>query len=129
MYPARYPEWQQQIVFKDQSMAAFDGGKCLFRYLLNMAMSDATRTPADVAMVWVKDFRTGTWTDGTKATYVVGSRVMGPMGKEIIPFADQAAAEEFLQQNGGTIEPYAGITLNTVESLMGGMMHRHHGGH
>ena len=128
MYPASYPQWQQQIVFKDKTAAAFDGGKCLFRYLLNMAKLDATHTPADIAMVWVKDFNTGAWLDGTKATYVVGSTVMGPMGKEIIPFADQTAANAFQQKNGGSVEPYGNITMDTITPLMGGMMHKHHGG-
>lgn len=123
MHPAQYPEWQSQIVFKDKSMAAFDGGKCLFRYLLTMRMFDSTRTAADIAMVWVKDFKTGAWVDGTTASYVVGSSVMGPMGKEIIPFADQSSAKSFQQHNGGIVESYAGITMDTIKPLMGGMMH------
>ena len=129
MYPAHYPQWQQQLIFKDKSMAAFDGGKCLFRFLLNMATYDARHTLADVAMIWVKDFNTGAWTDGTKAFYVVGSNVMGPMGKEIIPFTTQEAAQKFQQQNGGAVEPYANITMDTLKPLMGGMMHMQHGGH
>lgn len=129
MYPSRYLPWQQQLIFKDGTMAAFDGGKCLFRFLHNMAEFDAAHTVADVAMIWVKDFDTGAWTDGTKAYYVVGSNVLGPMGKEIIPFATRDAAQKFQQQNGGVVGPYDSITMTTVKPLMEGMMHMHQGGH
>jgi DNA-directed RNA polymerase subunit M/transcription elongation factor TFIIS len=29
MYPAKYPRWQSQIIFKDGSMTPFDGCKCI----------------------------------------------------------------------------------------------------
>lgn len=123
MYPAQYPQWQTQVIFKDKSMVAFDGGKCMFRFLLDMARFDAHHTAADVAMVWVKDFNDGTWVDGTKACYVVGSNVLGPMGKELIPFATEEAARKFQQRNGGALDPYAKITMESIKPLMGGMMH------
>ena len=37
----------------------------------------------------------------------IGYWEMGPMGKELIPFATRAAAEEFQKANGGTIEIYS----------------------
>ena len=39
--------------------------------------------------------------DGRTAFYVVGSDVFGPMGKELIPFAQRAQAEEFLKDHKG----------------------------
>lgn len=121
MYPARYPKWQSQVIFTDGSMAAFDGGKCLFRFLLDMQNFAMNRDPGQVAAIWVKDFKTGKWLDGKTAHYVIGSKEMGPMGKEIIPFAAQASAEEFQKANGGTIGTYADISMETIKPLMGGM--------
>ena len=121
MYPHRYPQWQTQIIFTDGTMAAFDGCKCMFRFLLNMQKFAPERKPEQVAAVWVKDFKTGAWLDGKTAHYVIDSKEMGPMGKELIPFATRAAAEEFQKVNGGTIETYANITMDTIKPLMGGM--------
>ncbi len=121
MYPHRYPQWQTQVIFQDGTMSAFDGSKCMFRFLLNMQKFAPERTPEQVAAVWVKDFKTGAWLDGKAAHYVIDSKEMGPMGKELIPFATRATAEEFQKANGGAIETYANISMATIKPLMGGM--------
>lgn len=118
MYPAHFPIWHSQVIFTDNSAATFDGCKCMFRFLLGI-------NKKAVAAVWVKDFGNGKWIDGKTALYVVGSKVMGPMGKELIPFADKAAAEAFQKANGGILETYAGISMTTLHPLMGGMGHGH----
>lgn len=118
MYPVNYPQWHSQVIFDDSSLAAFDGSKCMFRFLLGPNRKA-------VAAVWVKDFGSGKWIDGKAAHYVMGSRVLGPMGKELIPFADLAAAEAFQKINGGSLAPYAGISMATIHPLMGGMGHGH----
>ena len=123
MYPFRYPAWQSQVIFTDNSMAAFDGCKCMFRFLLNMPAFTQDHKADQVAAVWVKDFAAGDWIDGKTAYYVIGSTELGPMGKELIPFATQAAAEAFQKTKGGTVAPYANITMDTVKPLMGGMHH------
>ena len=38
--------------------------------------------------------------DGRTAFYVLGSDVYGPMGKELIPFAGEVEAREFLKDHG-----------------------------
>ena len=125
MFPAHFPEWQSQVIFTDGFMASFDGCKCMFRYLLNMQKFDAHHTPDQVAAVWVKDFGTQEWIDGKAATYVIASSVMGPMGKELIPFAARENAEAFQKENGGTIAHYDSIDISTIKPMMGGMgMHK-----
>ena len=121
MVPHRYPQWQTQVIFTDGTLAAFDGSKCMFRFLLNMQKFAPERKPEQLAAVWVKDFKTGAWLDGKKAHYVIDSKEMGPMGKELIPFATRAAAEEFQKASGGTIETYTNISMATLKPLMGGM--------
>jgi len=121
MYPQRYPQWQTQIIFTDGTMAAFDGNKCMFRFLLNMQKFAPERKAEQVAAVWVKDFKTGAWLDGKTAHYVIDSKEMGPMGKELIPFTTRAAAEEFQKANGGAVETYTNISMATLKPLMGGM--------
>jgi nitrous oxide reductase accessory protein NosL len=98
MYPAQYPRWQSQIIFKDATMTPFDGCKCMFNFLFAMDKFDKTHSRDDVLVTWVKDFDSGTWINAVDAYYVVGSNKMGPMGKELIPFADNAAAMKFHQE-------------------------------
>lgn len=125
MFPAHFPEWQSQVIFQDGFMASFDGCKCMFRYLLNMQKFDQSHSADQVAAIWVKDHATNEWTDGKIATYVVGSSKMGPMGKELIPFAAPESANAFQKENGGAIESYSGITMATIKPLMGPMgMHK-----
>jgi len=129
MYPAKYPRWQSQIIFKDGTMTPFDGCKCMFNFMSSMDKHDKAHSMDDLAAVWVKDFNSGKWIDGTKAHFVVGSKMMGPMGKELIPFADHAAAMKFHQEQGGNMIMYAEITPEVLKSLMGDMKKHGHGSH
>ena len=127
MYPAKYPRWQSQIVFKDGSMTPFDGCKCMFNFMSAMDQHDKKHSMDDVAAIFVKDFNTGEWLNGVDAHYVVGSDMMGPMGKELIPFKDKAAAMKFHHEQGGNMMSYAEITPEVLKSLMGNMKIHHHG--
>ncbi|HSH12538.1 MAG TPA: nitrous oxide reductase accessory protein NosL, partial [Desulfurivibrionaceae bacterium] len=106
MYPARYPQWQTQIIFNDGTMVPFDGAKDMFKYLLNMVEYNKQRQRAEVAAIWVRDYADGGWLDGEAAFYVVGSTVMGPMGQELVPFATTEAAQKFQGNNGGTVSRF-----------------------
>ena len=122
MYPAKYPRWQSEIIFKDGSMTPFDGCKCMFNFLFAMGEYDKMHSSDDVTVAWVKDFNSGSWINAEDAYYVVGSNMMGPMGKELIPFADQDAAVKFHQEQGGDMMKYAEISPDILKSLgMGGM--------
>ncbi|MCL7486583.1 MAG: nitrous oxide reductase accessory protein NosL [Desulfobulbaceae bacterium] len=121
MFPARYPQWQTQIIFADGTMTPFDGCKCMFDFLFNMDRFDKEHSSGDIAAVWVREFNTEDWIDARKAHYVIGSDKKGPMGKELIPFADAAAAESFQKEHSGEAAPYEAITMETLKPLMGKM--------
>ena len=121
MFPASYPQWQSQVIFKDGTMSAFDGCKCMFGFIHNMSQFDTVHTRDDIAKIWVRDFNSGEWVDATAAKFVIGSSVMGPMGKELIPFKEQDAAAKFQQKNGGQLAGYDAITMETLKPLMGKM--------
>jgi nitrous oxide reductase accessory protein NosL len=129
MYPARYPKWQTQIVFTDGSMMPFDGCKCMFGFMFQMDRYDTRHTIDDVAAVWVKDYGSGDWMQAAAASYVVGSDVMGPMGKELIPFGAHADAVAFQKENNGTLAEYDSIDMDTLKALMHGMKMQGHGHH
>ncbi len=121
MFPARYPQWQSQIIFTDGTMSAFDGCKCMFGFIYNISKFDAAHSKHDIANIWVRDFNSGEWLDATSASFVIGSDVMGPMGKELIPFLEQNAAETFQKEHGGHLAKYDVITMETLKPLMGKM--------
>jgi nitrous oxide reductase accessory protein NosL len=117
MYPARFPEWQTQLIFKDGTMVPFDGAKDMFKYLLDMAEYTKARVKEDVVAVWVKDHATGEWIEAEKANFVVGSKAVGPMGSELVPFASARTAQEFQRKNGGSVIPFVNITLAMITRL------------
>jgi nitrous oxide reductase accessory protein NosL len=121
MYPARFPQWQSQIIFTDGMMTPFDGCKCMFNFMNSMDKFDKAHARNDIAVSWVKDFNSGKWLNAEDAFYIVGSQKMGPMGKELIPFSDQTAAMQFKGEHGGAIMSYTEITPDVLKSLMGGM--------
>ena len=127
MYPARYPQWQSQIIFTDGTMTPFDGCKCMFNFINGMEKFDKEHIRNDVAVTWVKDFNSGKWINAEDAQYVVGSQKMGPMGKELIPFTDHMEAMQFHKEQGGTVMKYAEITPEVLKSLMGDMKKHGHG--
>ena len=120
MFPAKFVKWQSQIIFTDGAMVPFDGCKDMFKYTLNMAKFDKKHTSKDVAAIWVKDYNTGNWHDGTAVSYVVGSSEMGPMGKELIPFGDPTEALTFKKGKSGMIMNYDDVTMDDIKKL-GGM--------
>jgi copper chaperone NosL len=130
MYPASYPRWQSQIVFKDGSMTPFDGCKCMFNFMNAMGQYDKAHTSDDVAAILVKDFSNGKWMNASDAHFVVGSKMMGPMGKELVPFADKEEAMKFHHEQGGSMMMYGEITPEVLKTLgMGGMKMEHGSGH
>ena len=72
------------------------------------------------------DVSCGKWINAEDAYYVVGSNMMGPMGRELIPFADQGEAMKFHQEQGGNRMNYAEISPGVLKTLgMGGMKMKH----
>jgi copper chaperone NosL len=121
MFVHKYPEWQAQIRLSDGTVAAFDGVKDLLAYFFS-PQSYGAAPGAVVDEVAVREYYNLTWIDGRTAHYVVGSAVHGPMGHELIPFADRAAAENFARDHQGEqILTFAEITPALVASLRQGM--------
>ena len=122
MYPAKYIKWQSQIIFTDGSMVPFDGCKDMFKFILNMSEYDHKHSRDNITAIWVKDFESGEWLDGNKAVYVIGSKMMGPMGVELIPFSNKTNAMKFKSANEGMIKTLADISMEDIKKLgMGGM--------
>jgi len=114
------PNWEQKITTKDGHNYYFDGARCMFRILL-----DSTKTPANLDQILVKDYYTLEYFDAREAFYVTGSDVLGPMGKELIPFKIEEAAKEFFKDHKGMqIIRFKDVDIALIKKLAG-KMHMH----
>ena len=101
MFVSKYPDWVAQLVFRDGTRMYFDGVKDLMKFYLNPSPYQSTRSRPETAAVFVTDYYSLENIEGTRAFYVIGSDVFGPMGKELIPFGKEAEAREFLADHKG----------------------------
>ena len=118
MFVAKYPYWIATVVFRDGKIEHFDGAKDLWKYLLDLPRWAPGRARADIVKIGVTGYYEGARIDATRAVYVVGSDVYGPMGHELVPHPDEADAKEFLADHKGRrILRSADLTLRLLEAL------------
>ena len=102
MFVYKYPDWVGEIIFKDGSMAFFDGAKDLFKYYYNLKKYNPEKTIKNIAAIYVTEYYDMNIIDAKTAYFVIGSNVFGPMGKELIPFESKSDAEAFKKDHKGT---------------------------
>jgi copper chaperone NosL len=118
MFVSKYPDWVASVTFNDSTALFFDGPKDFFTYYLNMQKYTPARNLASISAVIVKDYYTLKPVDARKASFVIGSDVYGPMGKELVPFEKTADAIAFLKDHRGKkILRFNDITPAILRSL------------
>lgn len=118
MFVAKYRDWLSAIRFTDGSTVYFDGMKDLMTFHLSPPSYLKGRTRETIREIVATDYYTLNQIDALKAFYVIGSDVLGPMGKELIPFASRRDAEEFLKDHRGRkIIRFDDITPQLIKSL------------
>jgi nitrous oxide reductase accessory protein NosL len=118
MFVAKYPDFVAQVIYTDGTYAVFDGAKDMFKYLLNLPMYAPSRRTTDIGMIYVTDYYALIPIDGRGAWYVLGGDVYGPMGRELIPFASETEAKQFLADHKGTrVLRFADVTMGVVKEL------------
>lgn len=126
MYPARYPHWAAQIIFKDGAAHYFDSPVDLFDFLHKVEHYDRRYTRADVAASYVRDYEGGGWIEAGHAYFVHGSGVTGPMRNADLPaFASRAAADAFVRQHRGSVLTAPDMSPELLASLSRNSRHRH----
>lgn len=119
MFTYKYPKWAAQIFYGDQHYS-FDGVKDLMKFYFEpTAWGKYENAQKErISKILVSDYYTQKAIDGTKAFYVIGSDILGPMGNELIPFAQQSDAKTFLNDhNGKTIVTFDKITQKKLYQL------------
>lgn len=118
MFVHKYPDWVAQILFEDGTRLFFDGAKDMFTFVLRMEKYRPGKNTGDIAEMYVTDYYDLSPIDARKAHYVIGSDVLGPMGRELVPFGDRAAALEFLKDHkGDRALTFGDVTAETLKEL------------
>jgi len=125
MFVAKYPNWLAQIQYQDLAQTRFfDGPKDMMVFYFNPEQYGGPPR-ADIKDMFVKDYYSLNWLSARDAFYVIGSDIYGPMGHELIPFENRAAAESFSKDHHGKeIRTFNEITPELVESLRAGQKMR-----
>ncbi len=120
MFVAKYPDWTGYAELADGTRLVFDGAKDLFKFVHDPGRWLPSRTRGDVRAITVTDYYALAPVEARAAVYVLGSDVYGPMGRELVPFAKRADAEEFLRDHHGTrILTFDEVTPDVVRALDG----------
>ena len=118
MFVYKYPDWVAQIIFRDGSVAFFDGAKDLFKYYLNLKKYNPSKTIEDIAAVYATEYYDMQIINAAGAFFVAGSDVFGPMGNELIPFVTAADAETFKKDHQGRrIYQFEEVNAGVLKSL------------
>ena len=115
----QYPKWQSEAVLKNGKKVPFVSVKSMMQvYLHQPYFRKSGLLEDEIEYLYVKDYLTGERVEARKAVYLFGSRVIGPHGDDLIPFASQERAELFKLKNGGTkILPFTRLSKGLIRYL------------
>ncbi len=118
MIVGKYPDFLAEIVFKDGAYAVFDGAKDMFKYYFNLKKYNPSKNVSDIDSIYVTNYYDLTLINGYAAYYVLGSDVLGPMGRELIPLEKESDAKELLKDHKGQrILKFSEVTKEIVKGL------------
>lgn len=132
MYPARYPKWMVQLIYRDQTQKVFDSPADLLRFMQQMEKYDRKHAKADVAVIYLSDHQKGGWINARTSYLVMGSKVRGPMNQPDLPaFPSRELAEQFTLTYGGHVHAWDEIQGEVLDALLHGqdMPHADHHHH
>ncbi len=95
MYVDLSPRWQAGLTTAAGTPMLFDTPICMLKFL---SAPDTGRGAHDA---WVTDYYTQRRIPAADARFVAGTDVVGPMGRELVPVADDAAATRMLRDHHG----------------------------
>ena len=118
MFASKYPDFVSTVVFKGGGRAFFDGPKDMFKYYQSPGKYNRGKQVSEVEAIYVTDYYGLRPIDGLKAYYVIGSNVLGPMGKDLVPFEREADANEFMADHAGkSLLRFEQVTPDVIKSL------------
>jgi nitrous oxide reductase accessory protein NosL len=117
MFVSKYPKWAAEMVVGGKTYY-FDGVKDMMKFYI--FDGDFPYDRSKIEKMLVTDFYTLEAIPAQKAYYVLGSKLYGPMGNELIPFKTEKEAKDFIADHGGErIVRFKDITGKMVMGLDG----------
>jgi len=117
MFVTKYPKWAAEMVVGGKHYY-FDGVKDMMKFYI--FDGDFPYDRNKIEKMLVTDFYTLEAIPAKKAYYVIGSKLYGPMGNELIPFKTEKEAKDFIADHGGDrIVRFDQITGKMVMGLDG----------
>jgi copper chaperone NosL len=118
MFVSKYPDWVGQVQFTDGKRVFFDGAKDLFKFYFGLKQYQPGKTTKDIKAIFVTEYYSVQPIEARVAFFVIGSDVLGPMGRELIPLASMKDAEEFkADHQGKRIVKFEEVDLKIIQSL------------
>jgi len=114
-----YPEWLCEAKLKNGTTIQFVSVKSMMQMYQNQDYFKKLKLlDDDIDTIYIQDFISGNRGDATKAVYLFGSRMTGPHGDDLIPFASRKNAELFMMKNGGTkLLPFEKLSKGLIRYL------------
>lgn len=101
MFVSKYHDFLARIILEDNTSLFFDGPKDMFKFCQNRQHYLPSKAGKKIKEILVTDYYQLKAVDGKKAWYVIGSDILGPMGRELIPFGAEKDALEFMKDHNG----------------------------
>ena len=118
MFVQPYPDWLAEMVFQDGSIYYFDGVKDLAKFYLKLDKYAPQKNIEDIKSIMVTEYYGLKMIDAKKAYFVMGSDILGPMGRELIPCLTKEDAEVFRKDHKGKkILQFHDINLSVLDDL------------
>jgi len=115
----KYPKWLAEVKLESGKSVQFVSVKSMFTvyfhqpYFIKHKFLDSK-----IKELYVQDYLTGKKVNAKDAKYIFGSRIVGPHGDDLIPFANDTNAKLFMLKNGGTkVLPYNKISKGLIKYL------------
>lgn len=123
MFVYKYPKWAAGIIFKDGSRYFHCCPKCMLHNLNHVQKYQPGKKREDIVQVWVTEYYTTRRMDAGEVSFVIGTKLIGPMGLDLIPIKGAEAAATFLKDyKGEEILPLQDITPEIIERVRRGKL-------
>lgn len=117
MFVSKYPKWAATIQI-DGYTHYYDGVKDMMKFYFVPSAYHKQATREMITSMTVTDYYSLKAVDAKVAWYVIGSNVFGPMGHELIPFADKKEALSFKRDHfGKQVLSFEQISPGLLESI------------
>ena len=108
MPPANYPKHRSQVTTADGDHLHFCSTQCMVNFLADPDQDLKDKQKANAA--WVTVYQEGDYEYANGLYYLVGSKIMGPMGLEALPYRSKKEAMAAAAASGGKVVLWQELT-------------------